>query len=148
MQASVAHTDVAAATAIFLTVIEIGGAVGAGISGAVWTANLPAKLAAYLPPELRDQASVIAGAFTVAQQYPPGTPARTAINRAYQETMDILLIIAACLCAPIVVLSFFMQNYKLDEVSRAAFRSGSRPTLTMRRLIRRSGAWLSAAARQ
>ena len=41
VQAAVPHSDVAAATAIFLTLLEVGGAVGAAISGAVWTANIP-----------------------------------------------------------------------------------------------------------
>lgn len=50
VQAAVSHSDVAAATAIFLTIVEISGAVGSAISGTVWTANLPAKLALYLPP--------------------------------------------------------------------------------------------------
>ena len=116
VQASVPHQDVAAATAIFLTVIEIGGAVGAAISGAVWTANIPAKLQAYLPPDAQGQAFAISGNFTLAQTFEPGTPARVAINQAYQETMNILLIIAVCLAAPVFILSWFMKDYKLDEV--------------------------------
>lgn len=36
VQASASHQEVAAATAIFLTVLEIGGAVGNAISGAIW----------------------------------------------------------------------------------------------------------------
>ena len=117
VQASVSHQDVAAATAIFLTVIEIGGAVGAAISGAVWTSNLSSKLASYLPPETQSQALFIAGNFTLAQAFLPGTPERIAINQAYQETMNILLIIAICLAAPIIPLSFLMKDYKLDDVS-------------------------------
>ena len=116
VQASVGHQDVAAATAILLTVIEIGGAVGAAISGAVWSINIPAKLNAYLPPETRDQAAVIAGSFTMAQTYEVGSPSRIAINQAYQETMDILLIIAACFAVPVFICTFFMKDYKLDQV--------------------------------
>ncbi|KAI5282049.1 hypothetical protein KEM54_003002, partial [Ascosphaera aggregata] len=37
VQASAAHRDVGAATAIFLTSLEMGGAVGSAISGAIWT---------------------------------------------------------------------------------------------------------------
>ena len=118
VQASVPHQDVAAATALFLTVIEIGGAVGAGISGAVWTSNISSKLSLYLPPESQSQAPLIAGSLVTAQAYLAGTPERAAINQAYQETMNILLIIALCFAAPIVPLTWVMKNYRLDQVSR------------------------------
>ena len=116
VQASVSHGEVAAATAIFLTIVEIGGAVGNAISGAVWTANLPKKLSAYLPAEAQADATMIFGNITLAQTYPVGGPERRAINRSYQETMNILLIIAACLSVPLLPLSLIMRNYKLNEV--------------------------------
>ena len=47
-----------------------------------------------------------------------GTPERAAIDRSYQETMDILLIIAACLAAPLIPLSLIMRNYKLDAIDQ------------------------------
>ena len=118
VQAAVSHSDVAAATAVFLTIVEIGGAVGSAISGAVWTSNLPAKLARYLPPASQADATLIFGNLTVAKSYVGGTPERAAINRSYQETMDILLIIAACLAAPLIPLSFIMRNYKLDTIDQ------------------------------
>lgn len=117
VQASVSHGDVAAATAIFLTILQIGGAVGSAISGAVWTANLPKKLSLYLPVEAQADAISIFGNLTLAKSYPVGGPERIAINRSYQETMNILLIIAACLAIPLLPLSLLMRNYKLDQVS-------------------------------
>ena len=118
VQAAVSHSDVAAATAIFLTVVEIGGAVGSAISGAVWTANLPAKLSKYLPADAQSDAALIFGNLTLAKSYVGGTPERAAIDRSYQETMDILLIIAACLAAPLIPLSLIMRNYKLDAIDQ------------------------------
>ena len=118
VQAAVSHTDVAAVTAIFLTVIEIGGAVGAAISGAVWTANIPRKLEEYLPPADQGTAMTIFGNLTIAKSYVGGSPQRAAINRSYQETMDILLIIAACLAAPLIPLSVGLRNYKLDTLDQ------------------------------
>lgn len=117
VQASVNHGDVAAATAVFLTILEIGGAVGSAISGSVWTANIPKKLALYLPPEAQADAISIFGNLTLARSYPMGGPERMAINRSYQETMNILLIIAVCLAIPLFPLSLMMKNYKLNEVS-------------------------------
>ncbi|KAK4984267.1 hypothetical protein LTR50_006714 [Elasticomyces elasticus] len=117
VQASASHQEVAAATAVFLTILEIGGAVGSAISGAVWTANIPIKLAEYLPAESHDQATAIFGNITLASQgWPMGSPTRIAINRAYQETMTKLLTIAVCVCVPLIPLSLLMKNYKLDEV--------------------------------
>ena len=118
VQAAVSHSDVAGATAIFLTVLEIGGAVGNAISGAVWTANIPAKLAKYLPPNAKPDAASIYGNLTIAKSFVQGSPERLAIDRSYQETMDILLIIAACFAAPLVPLSLLMKNYKLDNIDQ------------------------------
>ena len=118
VQAAVSHSDVAGATAFFLTVLELGGAVGNAISGAVWTANIPAKLAKYLPPDARSDAALIFGNLTLAKSYVGGSPERLAIDRSYQETMDILLIIAACLAAPLIPLSLLMRNYKLDSIDQ------------------------------
>ncbi|KAI0194406.1 siderophore iron transporter-like protein [Xylaria flabelliformis] len=121
VQASASHQQVAAATAVFLTIVEIGGAVGAAISGAVWTQNIPSKLSEYLPADVASQAHTIFGDVTVASNYtlyPAGSPARMAINRSYQETMHTLLIIAISLCAPLVLISLLMRNYKLDAVKQ------------------------------
>ncbi|KAI1826205.1 siderophore iron transporter mirC [Xylaria intraflava] len=121
VQASANHQQVAAATAVYLTLVEIGGAVGAAISGAVWTQLVPSKLSEYLPPDVASQAHTIFGDVTVASNYtmyPPGSDARAAINRSYQETMQVLLTIAIVLCAPMVLLSLLMKNYKLDVVDQ------------------------------
>jgi hypothetical protein len=119
VQASVSHQRVAAATAIFLTILEVGGAVGNAISGAIWTSQIPKKLAAYLPPETQDQAATIFGSVTVASgTYPMGTPTRDAINRAYQETMTDLLIGAVVVCVPLIPLSLVMKNYRLDQLDQ------------------------------
>ena len=119
-QASVSHGEVAAATAIYLTIVEIGGAVGAAISGAVWTATLPKKLALYLPPAVKANVTLIFGNLTLVESYRTGSPERVAINRSYQETMNMntLLINAVCLSVPLIPLSLLVRNYKLDRVSR------------------------------
>jgi hypothetical protein len=119
VQASASHQSVAAATAIFLTILEIGGAVGNAISGAIWTHNIPKKLALYLPPDIQDQATAIYGNVTLASTgWPIGSPERQAINRAYQETMHILLITAICVAAPLIPLSLLMKNYRLDKMNQ------------------------------
>ncbi|SMQ48852.1 unnamed protein product [Zymoseptoria tritici ST99CH_3D7] len=119
VQASASHSEVAAATALFLTVLEIGGAVGSGISGAIWTNSVPKKLALYLPPETADQAAEIYGNISLASGgWPMGSPTRIAINRAYQETMTKILSVAVCVALPCVILSLMMTDYKLDEIDQ------------------------------
>ncbi|KAF2171916.1 hypothetical protein M409DRAFT_63456 [Zasmidium cellare ATCC 36951] len=119
VQASASHSEVAAATALFLTFLEIGGAVGSGISGAIWTSNVPKKLAMYLPEETKDQASEIFGNITLASTgWPMGSPTRMAINQAYQETMTMILTVAVCVALPCIVLSLLMTDYKLDEIDQ------------------------------
>jgi hypothetical protein len=82
VQASASHQQVAAATAAFLTITEIGGALGSAISGAVWSNTVPKKLAHYLPPSIADQSTLIYGNVTLASTgWPMGTPERDAINR-------------------------------------------------------------------
>jgi hypothetical protein len=117
VQASASHQQVAAATAIFLTIVEIGGACGSAISGAIWSSNVPKKLALYLPPNVNNQSLAIYGNLTLAASgWPVGSPEKDAIDRAYQETMSILLTVAMCLAAPLIPLSLLMKNYKLDQV--------------------------------
>ncbi|KAK5135545.1 hypothetical protein LTR08_005180 [Meristemomyces frigidus] len=119
VQASASHQEVAAATAAFLTLLEIGGAVGSAISGAIWSANVPVKLAEYLPAETKDQASAIYGSIELAAKgWPMGSPTRDAINLAYQETMTKILIVAVCAATPCILLSLLMKDYKLDEIDQ------------------------------
>ncbi|KAJ9299746.1 hypothetical protein DTO271G3_2630 [Paecilomyces variotii] len=118
VQASANHQEVAAATAMFLTSLEMGGAVGAAISGAVWTHSIPKKLRLYLPPESQKDAAEIYGKLTKALSYPMGSPTRIAINRAYQETMNSLLGLAILAVIPLIPLSLLMKNYNLDKLSQ------------------------------
>jgi SP family sugar:H+ symporter-like MFS transporter len=121
VQASASHQQVAAATTVWLTLLEVGGAVGAAISGAIWSTYVPAKLQQYLPAENLAEYATIYGDLTVAANYnlyPVGSPVRVAINRAYQETMRYLLIGALCCAAPILPLTFFLKNYRLDQMDQ------------------------------
>ncbi|KKK18582.1 hypothetical protein P175DRAFT_0438590 [Aspergillus ochraceoroseus IBT 24754] len=119
VQASASHQEVAAATAMFLTAMEMGGAVGAAISGAVWSHNIPRKLELYLPDGHKSEAQEIFGKLTKALSYDMGTPVRIAINRSYQETMNKLLVLALVATVPLIPLSLLMSNYKLDKMSES-----------------------------
>lgn len=119
VQASASHQEVAAATAAFLTLLEIGGAVGSAISGAIWSGNVLDKLRLYLPDETKDRAEEIYGNIGLASTgWPMGDPTREAINLAYQETMTKILVVAVCVATPCIFLSLLMKDYKLDEINQ------------------------------
>ena len=121
VQASASHQQVAAATTVWLTILEVGGAVGAAVSGAIWSTYVPSKLQQYLPPDIATGYATIYGDVNVASNYtlyPAGSPARVAINQAYQETMRYMLIGAICAAVPILPLTFFLKNYKLDQMKQ------------------------------
>ena len=117
VQASISHSNIASALAVFLTALEVGGAVGSAISGAIWTRNILPKLREYLPTETRDQASIIFGNLSLAATgWESGSPTKDAIDQAYQETMTKMLIVAVFACMPLVPISLMMKNLRLDEV--------------------------------
>jgi hypothetical protein len=119
VQASASHQQVAAATTVWLTILEVGGAVGAAVSGAIWSTYVPSKLQQYLPPDMSYVA--IYSDITASSNYvlyPAGSPVRVAINRAYQETMRYMLIGAICAAVPILPLTFCLKNYRLDQMKQ------------------------------
>ncbi|KAH8841350.1 hypothetical protein MCOR02_005367 [Pyricularia oryzae] len=118
VQATAKHQNLAIATAVWLTVLELGGAVGSAISGAIWTKVVPATLTELLPEASRANATMIFNNVNTAMALEWGSPERMAINAAYQAGMRQMLIVAVCMCVPIVLLSLLMRNMKLDEVDQ------------------------------
>lgn len=115
VQAVCKKQQVAVATALFLATMNIGGAIGTTIGGAIWNERLPAKLAEYLPTENKKNATAIFKSIAVATKFAQGTPAREAINRSYSETLQILGIVSTCFTVPMLFLMFFVTNVHLDE---------------------------------
>ncbi|TLS24439.1 hypothetical protein PpBr36_09020 [Pyricularia pennisetigena] len=118
VQATAKHQNLAIATAVWLMVLELGGAIGSAISGAVWTKVVPATLTELLPEASRANATAIFNNVNTAIALEWGSPERVAINAAYQAGMRQMLIVAVCMCVPIVLLSLLMRNMKLDEVDQ------------------------------
>ncbi|KAK3495174.1 siderophore iron transporter mirC [Neurospora hispaniola] len=109
------HAHVGVATAAFLTLVEVGAAVGAAFSGVIWGRLIPRKLVAYLPDALKGEAKKIYASVVVARSYPWGSVEREAIARAYQETVTVLLKFALVWCVPLVVVALFVGDYRLGE---------------------------------
>jgi len=116
IQASVSQQDVGCATAVFLTTLSLGGAVGSAVSGAIWSTLVKQKLGAYLPAESLPALEEIFGDFKKAASYELGSDTREAVRRSYDETMRMLLIIALCACIPLLPTAMTMKPLKLDLV--------------------------------
>ncbi|TFK35357.1 drug:h+ antiporter [Crucibulum laeve] len=118
-QASVPHADVAMVTAIVLLITEIGGAIGSAIAGAIWTNMMPNRLAVHLPfltQEMRDQ---LYGSIVSAAANPRGTPVREGVIQAYDDVMEIMIIVATVFAVIPLVLSFFLPNWYLGDKQNA-----------------------------
>ncbi|KAK0646236.1 siderophore iron transporter mirC [Cercophora newfieldiana] len=110
------HSHVGVATAAFLTIAEVGAAVGSALSGAVWGRLVPAKLVEYLPEALKAEAPKIYASVVVARSYAWGSVEREAIARAYQETITVLLWVAAGMCLPLLLVARAVEDERADEV--------------------------------
>jgi MFS family permease len=113
-----AQQYVGVATASFLTLVQVGAAVGAALSGAVWGRLVPRKLAEYLPEHVKGEAAKIYASVVVACSYAWGSPEREAIARSYQETITVLLWVALVACGPVLGLAVLVGDYRLDGVGR------------------------------
>ncbi len=104
---------VGVATASFLTLVQVGGAVGSAVSGAVWGRLVPGKLRTYLPASAVGDADKIYASVVVACSYAWGSPEREAIARSYQETITVLLWVALAACVPVVCMAGLIKDYRL-----------------------------------
>ncbi|KAK7203000.1 major facilitator superfamily domain-containing protein [Myxozyma melibiosi] len=122
VQASCSHSDVALATAMFLTVFSLGSAVGASISGAIWTSLLPSYLKYYLPEDMQSEVYDIYGDFEYARQHYPdlSSPERQSIVAAYKDVMAVLIWVAFFIVIPAFISALFMTEYDLEELSKLA----------------------------
>ena len=132
VQAVVEHQDVAVVTAVFLTITQIGGAVGGAVSGIIWTTFLPAKLRTYMPDMAEADIKRIFGSMAVALSYEPGSPERIAINQSYFECQRLLNIAALTGLLPALISALLMADVKLahkEETTRVVMMSGIVGTL-------------------
>lgn len=115
VQATVPHTDVAIATAILLTITQIGGAVGGAASGIIWTTWLPSKLSANLPNATPEEIAKIFGSMTVALSYEPGSLERIGINKAYFDVQRMLNLTALLGLVPALLSALLMENVRMGH---------------------------------
>lgn len=120
VQAVVGHQDVAVVTAVFLTITQIGGAVGGAVSGVIWTTYLPQKLRLFLPEMSDRDIKRIFGSMAVALSYDRGTPERDAIDLAYFEVQRMLNFAALAGLIPALICGLLMADVSLGSRDETA----------------------------
>ncbi|KII88069.1 hypothetical protein PLICRDRAFT_176809 [Plicaturopsis crispa FD-325 SS-3] len=118
-QAAVAHADVATVTAVVLLLVEIGGAVGTAIAGAIWANTMPANLAKYLPTLSDSARAELYGSIASVAAIPRGDPTREGVILAYDDTMKVMIIVATCLSVVPIILALVMPNLYLGDTQNA-----------------------------
>lgn len=83
IMAAVGPANVAVALALQGLFSAVGGAIGASISGAIWTNTFYKYLIANLPQETVANATVIYSSVATQLQYAPGDPTRIVIDEGY-----------------------------------------------------------------
>ncbi|KAG8410346.1 hypothetical protein J3459_017156 [Metarhizium acridum] len=128
VQAAVSQQELATITALFQAGNSVGGAIGTGVSGAIWRNTLPDKILEYLPDGEEQNATGIFQSIVVEERHKPGTPARD-----YRESQRILGIVATCLRVPNLMLMWFMKDVELDKEEKKDQENRSRAMTKLER---------------
>ncbi|EKG15937.1 Fungal trichothecene efflux pump [Macrophomina phaseolina MS6] len=110
------HQHVAVIIAILDLFGSVGSSVGSTIAAAIWTGTFYNNLTKYTP-EGTDVASIY-GSIVTQQSYPPGTPTRDGINRAYGETQRIMCITAVCLLVGALFCVSLWRNLNVKNIKQ------------------------------
>jgi len=114
IQANTKHEHLAIITALYLASYQIGSALGATVSGAIWTNVLPNQLTSRLGNATLAH-EIYGSPLTQALLYDFGSPERTAIVDSYKHTQRLLCITGLCLCVPLLVFALLLKNPRLED---------------------------------
>ncbi|KAJ7685349.1 drug:h+ antiporter [Mycena polygramma] len=112
-QASVLHGDVAMVTAVVLLVTEFGAAGGGAIAGAIWSSQMPSKLAKYLPFLTQSERDILFGSITEAASKPRGNPVREGVISAYSDVMQMMVLVATVVSVLPILVALTMPDWYL-----------------------------------
>ena len=103
LMASVGHQDIAVVLALHGMFSSIGRAIGLGISGAIWTNDLPQELNKALPDYAKNQTAALYGDIKKQLAHPIGHPIRDAVITAY-GVVQRQMVIAGCAILPFIII--------------------------------------------
>ncbi len=113
VMAATSHQYIAVVLAVESMFASIGGAIGSTVAAAVWTSVFPQRLAEYLPAGSQANLTDIYGNINVQLSYPPGSPTRNAINRAYGDAQKSMLIAATAILVVAMVATAMWRDIKV-----------------------------------
>ncbi|KAI0713550.1 major facilitator superfamily domain-containing protein [Earliella scabrosa] len=113
IQAATKHEHLAIVTGLYLGTYNIGSALGACVSGAVWSQVLPKELEKHVGADIA--ATVYADPLTWSAENPVGTPARDGVIAAYRTTQQYLCITGICLTSLLIFFSLVLRNPRLTD---------------------------------
>lgn len=122
VMAAAPHAGVAAMLALIGLFSSVGGAIGAAISGAIWSNTVPEALIAALPEGSKDLASSIYASLVVAEGYPVGGAIRDAIDEAYGVAQRRLTIAATCFIVLLVPFVWMWRDFRVKELRQVRGR--------------------------
>ncbi|OLN88282.1 Siderophore iron transporter 1-like protein 1 [Colletotrichum chlorophyti] len=119
IQASADREHVAVVTSLYLSIFNVGSALGSCLSGALWTQLLYPSLEANLAfqPNATLAQAVYNSPFSVIGQYPVGGEVRDAIIDSYRGVQRLLCVAGLCICVPMVGFALALRNPKLSAES-------------------------------
>ncbi|KAL0943134.1 siderophore iron transporter mirb [Colletotrichum truncatum] len=112
------HQHVAVMVALVSMFSSIGGAIGSTVSGAIWQAVFPVKLAEYLPVEEQPNLLTIYSMIETQLSYPVGTPTRAAIQRAYGDAQAMMLAAGTAIWAIAFVAVAFWRDIDVRTIKQ------------------------------
>lgn len=116
--AAVEHQFIAATLALLNVVGTIGGAMGATISGAIWTNTFQKALENYLPESALPDLSAIYSNLDTQLSYPVGDPVRVAIQKAYGYAQTRMLSAGTGVMALAFIWILLIRNIDLKKVAQ------------------------------
>ncbi|KAJ7174007.1 major facilitator superfamily domain-containing protein [Mycena crocata] len=118
-QASVPHGDVAMVTAVVLLITEFGAAGGGAIAGAIWSDEMPSRLAEHLPFLTQQERDILFGSITEAASKPRGDPIREGVISAYSDVMKTMVLVGTIVSVLPILVALTMPNWYLGESQNA-----------------------------
>ncbi|KAF7323193.1 hypothetical protein HMN09_00099800 [Mycena chlorophos] len=123
-QASVTATDVAMVTACVLLITEFGAAGGGAIAGAIWSDQMPERLAHYLPSLSQAERDRLFGSIIEAASKPLGDPVRDGVILAYSDVMNSMVLAASIVSVIPIFVALWMPDLYLGDQTGAAVPVG------------------------
>lgn len=114
VQAVTSHENMATVTALNYTLYRIGSAIGAAVSGAIWTQTLYKQLLKGLK-DVKLATDAYSSPYVFITNYAWGTPEREVMVNAYKYVQRLETIVAVVFCAPLVIFSLCLRDAKLTD---------------------------------